>query len=82
VRVAERRRVGTDADPSAAIMEAQSVKTVEESGRIRGYDAHNTNVSKVVSAIRWWIRWVCPSLGTSRQRMCTPRLAHAASWQD
>src|SRR5215469_14332617 len=37
---AERRRVGKDPHPSAAIMDAQSVKTVEESGRIRGYDAH------------------------------------------
>ena len=37
---AERRRVGRDPHPSAAIMDAQSVKTVEESGRIRGYDAH------------------------------------------
>ena len=27
-------------DPSAAIMDSQSVKTVEESARIRGYDAH------------------------------------------
>jgi putative transposase len=40
VSVSERRRVGRDADPSAASMDAQSVKTVEESGRIRGYDAH------------------------------------------
>ncbi len=37
---AERRRVGKDPHPSAAIMDAQSVKTVEESGCIRGYDAH------------------------------------------
>jgi putative transposase len=37
---AERRRVGRDPHPSAAIMDAQSVKTVGESGRIRGYDAH------------------------------------------
>lgn len=37
---AERRRVGRDPHPSAAIMDAQSVKTVEESGCIRGYDAH------------------------------------------
>src|SRR5215472_14565520 len=37
---AERRRVGRDPNPSAAIMDAQSVKTVEESGHIRGYDAH------------------------------------------
>ncbi len=37
---AERRRVGKDPHPSAAIMDAQSVNTVEESGCIRGYDAH------------------------------------------
>jgi putative transposase len=37
---AERERVGRHADPSAAIMDRQSVKTVEESGGIRGYDAH------------------------------------------
>jgi putative transposase len=40
LRDAERRRVGRDPNPSAAIMDAQSVKTVEESGCIRGYDAH------------------------------------------
>jgi putative transposase len=40
LREAERRRVGRNPDLSAAIMDAQSVKTVEESGRIRGYDAH------------------------------------------
>jgi len=40
LREAERRRVGRNPDPSAAIMDAQSVKTVEESGHIRGYDAH------------------------------------------
>lgn len=37
---AERERVGRNAEPSAAIMDSQSVKTVEESARIRGYDAH------------------------------------------
>ncbi len=37
---AERLRVGRDPDPSAAIMDSQSVKTVEESVSIRGYDAH------------------------------------------
>jgi putative transposase len=37
---AERERVGRDPDPSAAIMDSQSVKTVEESACIRGYDAH------------------------------------------
>ena len=37
---AERERVGRHPDPSAAIMDSQSVKTVEESAHIRGYDAH------------------------------------------
>jgi transposase len=40
LRDAERRRVGRHPHPSAAIMDAQSVKMVEESGHIRGYDAH------------------------------------------
>src|SRR5215510_5671789 len=37
---AERERVGRNADPSAAILDSRSVKTVEESARVRGYDAH------------------------------------------
>ena len=37
---AERERVGRHPDPSAAMMDSQSVKTVEESAHIRGYDAH------------------------------------------
>jgi putative transposase len=37
---AERERVGRHPDPSAAIMDSQSVKTVEESAGIRGFDAH------------------------------------------
>jgi putative transposase len=37
---AERERVGRHPDPSAAILDSQSVKMVEESGGIRGYDAH------------------------------------------
>jgi len=40
LREAERERVGRNAQPSAAIMDAQSVKTVEESARICGFDAH------------------------------------------
>jgi putative transposase len=40
LRDTERRRVGKDPHPSAAIIDAQSVKTVEESGCIRGFDAH------------------------------------------
>ncbi len=38
LHAAERERVGRNADPSAAILDAQSVKTVEESARISGYD--------------------------------------------
>ncbi len=37
---AERECIGRNPGPSAAIMDSQSVKTVEESARIRGYDAH------------------------------------------
>jgi putative transposase len=37
---AERQRVGRHPDPSAAVMDSQSVKTVEESAHIYGYDAH------------------------------------------
>lgn len=37
---AERERVGRHPDPSAGIMDSQSVKTVEESASVRGYDAH------------------------------------------
>jgi putative transposase len=33
-----RRRAGRDPEPSAAIMDSQRVKTIEESGRIQGYD--------------------------------------------
>jgi putative transposase len=39
VRTAERHRMGKDAHPSAAIMDSQSVKTVEESARVHGFDA-------------------------------------------
>jgi len=40
VRAAERKRVGKNPQPSAAIMDCQSVKTVEESAHPSGYDAH------------------------------------------
>ncbi len=36
----ERERLGRNAEPSAAIMDSQSVMTLEESAHIRGYDAH------------------------------------------
>jgi putative transposase len=37
---AERQRLGRNPHASAAIMDAQSVKTVEESAHISGFDAH------------------------------------------
>jgi putative transposase len=37
---AERKRVGKNPDPSAAIMDSQSVKSTEEGARSNGYDAH------------------------------------------
>lgn len=40
LREAERERAGRNPEPSAAIMDAQSVKTVEESAGICGLDAH------------------------------------------
>ena len=40
LRMGERRRVGKDTQPTLAIMDSQSVKTVEESAYPSGYDAH------------------------------------------
>jgi putative transposase len=40
LRAATRKRVGKNPQPTAAIMDSQSVKTVEESAHPSGYDAH------------------------------------------
>jgi putative transposase len=40
LHAAERNRAGKDPQPTAAIMDSQSVKTVEESAHPSGYDAH------------------------------------------
>jgi putative transposase len=40
LHAAERKRVGKDPQPTAAIIDSQSVKTVEESAHPSGYDAH------------------------------------------
>jgi putative transposase len=40
LHAAERRRAGKDPQSTAAIMDSQSVKTVEESTHPSGYDAH------------------------------------------
>jgi putative transposase len=40
VHAAERKRAGKDPRPTAAVMDSQSVKNVEESAHPSGYDAH------------------------------------------
>ena len=40
LHAAQRRRVGKDPQPTAAIVDSQSVKTTEESAYLSGYDAH------------------------------------------
>ena len=40
LRATERKRAGKDPQPTAAVMDSQSVKTVEESAHPSGYDTH------------------------------------------
>jgi putative transposase len=40
LRAMERKRNGQDPNPSAAIMDSQSIKTTEEGDRSNGYDVH------------------------------------------
>jgi hypothetical protein len=87
LRDAERRRVGKDPDPSAAIIDAQSVKTVEESARIRGFDAH-----KHVKGRKRHIlvdprrssstRSACRFRSTSRRPTCTTHQVLVGCWPD
>ena len=41
LHAAERKRVGKDAHPMVAVLDSQSVKTVEESAYPSGYDVHD-----------------------------------------
>src|ERR687885_1042538 len=50
LRAAERQHVGKDAQPTAAIIDAQSMKTVEESALISGYDGH-TAAFKIIDPV-------------------------------
>ncbi len=53
---AERERVGRDAQPSADIMDAQSVKTVEKSAKSAATTATNASKDQVASAGRYaWL---------------------------
>ena len=58
---AERECVGRHPDPSAAGMDSQSVKTVEESGASAAMTAASS--SKAGSGTSWSIPWACPSPG-------------------
>ncbi len=66
---AERERVGRHLDPSAAIMDSQSVKTLEESARISGYDAH-----KCVKGRKWHL--LVDTLGLPIASYVTPADVH------
>jgi hypothetical protein len=72
-------RVGRDADPNAAVMDAQSVKTVEASADSSGYDGHK--------CLKGWKRHLLvDTLGLLIAVYFTPadRLdpaARASSWQ-
>src|SRR5215212_9005496 len=57
-----------DHQPTAAIMDSQSVKTVEESAHPSGYDAHK-RTSKGASATSWWTPWGFRSRCTSPRPM-------------
>lgn len=72
---AERQRLGRDPHPSAAIMDTQSVKTVEESARISGFDAH-TRVKGREAPISWLILQESHCHTMSPRLICMTRKAH------
>jgi putative transposase len=78
LRQVERRRVGKQPQPSAAIMDAQSVKTVEESARISGYDGHKRVRGRNAGAL-WaassWTHWGSRSRSSSPLPTRTTRSA-------
>lgn len=47
LREAFRERIGRNRQPSAAIMDTQTVKTVEESAEVCGYDVHKHIVAMI-----------------------------------
>ncbi len=77
LHAAERKRAGKDPQPTAAIIDSQSVKTVEESAHPSGYDAHK-NLKGRKSGIFWWILWVFRSRCTSLRPMYKIGSGHSA----
>jgi hypothetical protein len=80
LHAAQRERAGKDPQPTAAIMDSQSVKTVEESAHPSGYDAHK-NV-KGASATFWWTPWVFRSRFTSLRRTYKIGVGHSVFWPE
>ena len=64
VRADERKRTGKDPQPTAAIIDSQSVKTTIESLPTQ-MATTLTRTSKGASGTFWWIPWVFPSRCTS-----------------
>jgi putative transposase len=78
LRAAERKRVGKDPQSTAAIMDSQSIKTVEESAYPSGYDAHKN--LKGASATCWLIPWVFRSRFTSPRQTYKIGSGHSVFW--
>lgn len=65
LRAAERKRVGKDPNPSAAIMDSRSINTTERGAESNGYDAHKNFTSRAASGICWSTLWAYRSRSTS-----------------
>jgi putative transposase len=64
LRTVERERVGKNPNPSAAIMDSQSIKTTQEGSRSNGYDAHKDIKGRKRHLL--WTLWAHRSRFTSR----------------
>src|SRR4051794_14504985 len=62
LHAAQRKRVGKDPQPTAALMASQSVKTVEESAHPSGYDAHQEHQGTQATSSKAVVNEVGPPL--------------------